>query len=301
MKKIKRQVTILIPAYNEEFNIKNIVTDILSQKGKNFVLKKLCVVSDCSSDQTVNILKRIKNKKLSIIENKKRVGKIGILNSFFSKFRGDVLIQLDADIRLEGEKVIESLVNYINKKAGLVCGIINPSRPKTFVESLAFFGIKVWKRAKKSAKGNTDLYECSGNMRAFSKEFIKKFRLPTSGHISEDAYSFYFAKKNKFKVLVCKNAHSSYRLPATYKDYVIQMRRFLQSNNEMRKTFGVKLVNKYETITTSIKIKALIIEGLKSPIKAFCYVALQIIPKVQAINYKQPRIWETSKSSKILK
>ena len=55
----KPTVTIGIPAYNESANIGRLINDVLGQKQNHFRLAKIIVVSDCSSDATVSIVKKI--------------------------------------------------------------------------------------------------------------------------------------------------------------------------------------------------------------------------------------------------
>ena len=49
----KLTVTIGIPAYNEEANVRNLLVSLLAQKETNFKLQEIIVVSDGSTDKTV--------------------------------------------------------------------------------------------------------------------------------------------------------------------------------------------------------------------------------------------------------
>ena len=64
-------VTIAIPTYNEEKNIYTLLSAILLQDQKNFVLEKILVIDDGSTDQTVKQLQRLTDQKIVI---KKRFG-----------------------------------------------------------------------------------------------------------------------------------------------------------------------------------------------------------------------------------
>ena len=48
----KLTVSVGIPAYDEEANIKSLLEAILQQRQENFILKSIIVVSDGSTDRT---------------------------------------------------------------------------------------------------------------------------------------------------------------------------------------------------------------------------------------------------------
>ena len=70
----KPTVTIGIPAYNEEANIKNLLDSILSQIQNNFIIDEIIVVSDGSSDKTADIVRSLNNSLINLIEDKERLG-----------------------------------------------------------------------------------------------------------------------------------------------------------------------------------------------------------------------------------
>ena len=67
----KLSIDILIPTYNGSLVITETIKSILTQSYKNF---KILVCDDASKDNTVSVLKQIKDDRLVIIENKKNVG-----------------------------------------------------------------------------------------------------------------------------------------------------------------------------------------------------------------------------------
>src|SRR3989344_8939516 len=71
---ILKKVSIGIPAYNEEANIKNLLTALLAQKQENFELLEIIVISDGSDDNTVEQAKSLASEKISVIDGKDRKG-----------------------------------------------------------------------------------------------------------------------------------------------------------------------------------------------------------------------------------
>ena len=85
------KVWVVIPSYNEEATIKDVVADV------NNYIRNIIVVDDCSTDDTQNILKTLPT---IIITNKKNLGyakalELGLKRAF--KEGGDYAISFDAD------------------------------------------------------------------------------------------------------------------------------------------------------------------------------------------------------------
>jgi len=112
-------VSIVIPARNEENNISNILQDLMNQ---HYQLKEIICVDDGSTDGTAEIIKEFsKNGKYKIktIEVEKLPagwkGKTWACQNGASVARGELLLFIDADVRLS-KKSIELLVNRYLKK-----------------------------------------------------------------------------------------------------------------------------------------------------------------------------------------
>lgn len=90
----KEKVLVVIPAYNEEENILNVIKEIKKDKPKNF---DILVINDCSSDNTENILIENNVLYLSNIFNMKYAMSIqtGIKYAYYNNY--DYVIQMDAD------------------------------------------------------------------------------------------------------------------------------------------------------------------------------------------------------------
>ena len=63
----KITLSIGIPAYNEQANIRNLLDSIFMQKRDRFEISEVIVLSDASSDQTNNIVKNYSNQIVEII------------------------------------------------------------------------------------------------------------------------------------------------------------------------------------------------------------------------------------------
>ncbi|HSW88400.1 MAG TPA: glycosyltransferase family 2 protein [Candidatus Saccharimonadales bacterium] len=295
----KISVTVVVPAYNEEKNIRSVIESILFQSQKNYELDNVLVISDGSTDDTVGEVNKVWHIKVRLIDDATRMGKVKRLNYAFACNTSDVLIQFDADIILKDSHTIEKLVEPFikNKKVAVVYGNQIPEEPKTYIGKLAYFGFYLWEEAKKMVYA--DRYNCFGCITAFSKRFLDVYKLPEDRFYTEDTYSFYYAKKSGYITYFQQSACVYFKLPATFLDYVKQMNRYLTTANGLKTIFGEEIIHRYETITYAIKLKAFIKSSFKNSVFiVFGYFLLQLTTNIYTIFHTQNSLWGMSSSSK---
>ena len=94
----KKLISILITNYNKQKFINKCLRSVSKQTFKNF---EIILFDDCSSDNSINIIKKFKNVKL--IRNKIRSNKSPALNQIngiikaFKKSRGNIICLMDSD------------------------------------------------------------------------------------------------------------------------------------------------------------------------------------------------------------
>lgn len=291
-------VTVAIPAFNDAGNIRTLISEILSQRRNNFVLDKILVISDGSTDNTVALARSFKEK-VTVVDHRTNLGKLVRMNEIFSLTKSDILIQSDADMKLMATKTLERLVQpfYTDPNVGLSCAYHKTLTPVCRVEKWAHFGFRVWDRARIMLGDRGNLYYCEGGLRGFSKLFTTKFRLPENLPIIEDYYSYLWARTHGFQVAIVKNSFVFVKLPETISDYFKQMKRFLTAPKMLEENFGPEIMSKYYTMTTNLKLRAFFHEALKTPTTAFGYGLLQLATKVQMPFYRQGIIWQRSFSA----
>ncbi len=299
MKNRKLTVTIGIPAFNEENNIGNLIGSILSGDQAGYKLEKIIVVSDGGSDNTVNIVKSILDKRVFVIEGNRRIGKPGRINQIFDKAQSDIVVILDADIKINSKLFIWNLIKpmVLDNIVQLTSGKSIPLQPITIAEKIAYSGIELWNEARNSTP-KASLYHCEGTNRAFRRELYKKIIFPMAS--ADDVYPFLYCMENNFKFSVPEDAKVYYRLPTTISDYIKQITRALRSENIQAQNFNKDVVKKYYTITFKIKIKTLLKRLLKDPFWTIAYVIILAIPKIlNFIDESQDNgIWEIVLSTK---
>src|ERR1700741_2997604 len=94
-----KKIAVIIPAYNEELTIKEVILDFWSFSNKENFDYKIYVVDNNSSDKTNQIAREVF--KLNSINGEvifvKRQGKANAVKAAFRKIDADVYVMIDAD------------------------------------------------------------------------------------------------------------------------------------------------------------------------------------------------------------
>ena len=116
-------ISVLIPARNEEQNIRVILSDLMVQSYKNL---EIIVFDDQSEDQTPNIIREMveTDKRIKLVSSDNLpegwLGKNFACHSLALLSKGDFLLFLDADVRI-GNTLIGSATDYAKRnKLGLL-------------------------------------------------------------------------------------------------------------------------------------------------------------------------------------
>lgn len=118
-------VTAIIPAYNEEKTIGNVL-DVVSESP---LINEIIVVSDGSWDNTANIAKAYG---IKVIELKNNIGKGGAIKAGLVECNSDIVLLLDADLIGLKKNHIYDLVNpIIYENIDMTIGIFKNGRPIT--------------------------------------------------------------------------------------------------------------------------------------------------------------------------
>ena len=283
MEKKLLTVSVGIPAYNEEANIKKLITQILAQNEVGFVLEKVIVISDGSSDGTIVEVQSVSDPRVDLVAGTSRRGKAVRVMELLDRAQSDILIQLDADVKIEDSELLKKVARFAEcSPADLYCIQLTPLAPRTFVERLGVFGVKAWFDALQYLKSKLVFHCCSGGARGFSKAFYKQFVMPSEADVIEDKYSYMYAVTHGFKAAVVPGVEVKYRLPATAKDFLKQMRRFKRGDNALMRFFGDESVFRESTIESKYRLLSLIKNFFSAPFTALSYIVIQMFSRFTA-------------------
>ena len=108
----KKEVSIILPNFNSSNYILDTIKSIENQSYKKW---KLIIVDDCSDKKTLDILKKIKNKKIQIYYFKKNMGAGYCRNYAIKKSKSAFLAFIDSDDLWKKNK-LKAQINFMIKK-----------------------------------------------------------------------------------------------------------------------------------------------------------------------------------------
>lgn len=88
------KVTILMPTYNVAPYVKEAIASVLRQTYRDF---ELLVIDDCSTDNTVSLVRSIDDPRIHIVQNEKNVGLAENLNRGLSHITTEYVARMDGD------------------------------------------------------------------------------------------------------------------------------------------------------------------------------------------------------------
>ncbi len=295
-------VTVGIPAFNEENNITSLLAQVLNQEEINWKLKEIIVSSDGSTDNTINNVKKVKNEKIVIFDNKIRKGKSHRINQIFKLAIGEIIVLLDADVKLKNKESISSLLNeFINERSlTLVGGNPRPFKPKTFFESAVYSTFYVLDQSRKFVRSGSNIYCCSSQCLAIRREFAKTISLPEKV-IADDDFIYFSCIARNLTFRYCDKAVVYYQLPKNVKDYFKQVFRSDPdaASRNVKQYFGQIVHDEYNR-PLKLYAQAVIKAFFKNPPGVSLMIIIRLTSKLLgpfiSKNYKLD--WYTARSTK---
>ncbi len=176
------KLSIIIPAYNEE----NTITEILQKVHEvdlGEVKKEVLVVDDGSKDKTLQLAQEFakENREVRVIEHKRNKGKGAAVATGIKEAIGDILIIQDADLEYNPQDIPRLINPIVQKKNRVVYGTRLRAKPVFFGKSrtpllLHFFGNKFLSLITSVLYGAnvTDMETC---YKAFDKQVLNGVKL----------------------------------------------------------------------------------------------------------------------------
>lgn len=192
------KVLMIIPAYNEELNIKRTVDSIIKYNKKSKYDIDYVVINDGSTDETYKICLENKFNVINLIKNLGIGGAVQTGYKYAYDNNYDVAIQFDGDHQHD-ENYIDSLVEEIENGYDFVIGSRFISNLSKFRSSSARrLGINILSFLIKLTTG-FKIYDPTSGFRAANKKVIKIFSQTYPIEYPEPESSVYLIRK-KFKV-----------------------------------------------------------------------------------------------------
>jgi len=171
-------LSIIIPVYNEELTIGNIIDrirDATRRIGLNF---EIIVVDDRSYDNSLKVAQR-RNIKLYTL--KEHLGKGYALRAGFAKAKGDIIITIDSDGSHWPEELSEVLAPILADQADMVIGSRYLNHKHVATRKLNAFGVRIFNNLIQLFTGVANTDSQSG-YRAMKLEVLARQKLKSGGY-----------------------------------------------------------------------------------------------------------------------
>lgn len=141
-----KYISIVLSTYNDEKYIRQSIESVLNQTYPYF---EFIIISDGSTDKTVEIIKEFDDKRIVLID-KTNTGLIDSLNIGFKKSKYDWVMRMDGDDICESDRLITLVKNIDNSVAviGSQCILINEKNEPIGSTWLKFQHEEILKRLK---------------------------------------------------------------------------------------------------------------------------------------------------------
>lgn len=118
------KLSVLMPVYNEERTVREIVRQVLSQAVPGISSLELVIVDDCSKDTSRSIIKELmsKNPEINVVFHEKNSGKGASIRTAIAHATGDVAIIQDADLEYDPRDYNVVLKPIIDGNSDVVYG-----------------------------------------------------------------------------------------------------------------------------------------------------------------------------------
>ena len=211
-------VDIIIPVYNEEKTIENIL-EILENTDFCGLDKNFIIVDDCSTDATRDILKKSEDK-YTVVYKEKNGGKGSAVYAGFQNAKGDIVIIQDADLEYNPSDYAPLLKLIVDGEADVAYGSRFLGTPFKDFMFLSYVANKFLTFLTNLLYGTkfTDMETC---YKAMKREFVQDMKINSRKFDLEPEITAKLVKKGaKIKELPIKYNARSYEdgKKITYKD-----------------------------------------------------------------------------------
>jgi glycosyltransferase involved in cell wall biosynthesis len=240
-------IDVVIPALNEESFIESVLHDVIMAKQNYwFQIQKIYVISDASTDETDDIVQRVarRDHRIELIKKGERKGKQDSINLALSLTSADIVLFIDADVRLANRHSIAKLLHHFRDgenalvQGGLVR--VHPGFTPHAAKLAAHFDwILVDKIRRRKAMS---WWSIDGRVMALSRDFFRHLTLPRS--LADDQFIFYSCIQHGFKFVWADDAIFYYGPPKSIADFSHQWSRYFFYTKRSCQHFGEELIRR---------------------------------------------------------
>lgn len=240
-------VDVVILAFNEARCIEDVLHDVVMARQDDwFQIRNIYVISDASTDKTDGIVQQMaaRDGRVKLIRKPERKGKQDSINLAFSITNADVIVFIDADVRLASEDSITKLVQHFhNSNVAVVQGGLVRPRPGFTLNPAKQAAYFDWLLVDKIRRRKAiSWWSIDGRVMALSRDFYQHLVLLPS--LADDQFIFYSCIQQGRQFVWADNAIFYYGPPGSIADFSHQWSRYFFYTSKSRQYFGKDLVDR---------------------------------------------------------
>jgi glycosyltransferase involved in cell wall biosynthesis len=173
MSRSQMLLSIIIPVYNEELTVGNIIDRVKTAMQQIGLKNEIIVVDDRSYDKSLEVAEK---RNVKVLTFKQHLGKGYALRAGFAKAEGDIIITIDSDGSHCPEELPEVLAPVLEDRADLVIGSRYMNHKRVAARKLNAFGVRIFNFVIELLTG-TAITDSQSGYRAMKREVLKKQKL----------------------------------------------------------------------------------------------------------------------------
>lgn len=210
------EISVLIPAFNEE---KNIVETVNAIKAVDYPehLKEIIVIDDKSTDNTLEIARRIEG--IKVIAKDKNTKKADTLNTGLREAKGEIIVVTDADSFPERDSFKKMLSYFNDPKTASVTSTILVKNPSNILEKFQAIEYYLIAWGRKILDNVDSVYVTPGPLSMFRKNVLKKVGGFDTNNLTEDIEIAWKNLKHGYKNRMCLSSRVYTNVPSKLKKW----------------------------------------------------------------------------------
>lgn len=235
-------VTIIVPAYNEECCIKETLDSLLNLDYPKDKLN-IIVVNDGSTDKTAEIVGSYRSRQVNLI-NKENSGKASSINVALNKVKTELFGIVDADSVVNSESLKNMISLFESNNVGAVISLTKVKNPRTIFERLQHLEYIFSAFSRKLMSNVNTLFITPGVLTLFRTDVVKKLGGFDEDNLTEDLEIAMKLRYNNYNIKISIDSITYTAVPNNFKSLWNQrirwFRGYLYNTNKYRNMFFSK-------------------------------------------------------------
>lgn len=235
----KYSITVIVPAFNEEKTVADTIRALLDSDYP--YLKKIIIVDDGSTDNTLKIARSLEKYSRVKVYTKKNGGKASALNFGLKKARTDLVAVVDAD-SYPAKEAFSKMVGFFDEPiVGAVTCFFIPRNRVGFFERLQAIEYHIIAFTRKLLDYVDAIYVTPGPLALYRKEALIKIGGFDKENMTEDIEATWHLAYEGYHRRMCLPTYATTTVPTKFKAWYRQRRRWnlggLQCISKYKKCF----------------------------------------------------------------